>query len=195
MKASRRRNNRRRGVTLLELLAVMLIAGLLAAVGVPAFNAILKGTALRNAATGLTDTLSLARQLAITNRYIYTVEFVSDSADLTAEQRDAGVNEESYRIFFVDREAKDESNPRESDKITVGEWKLLPRFVVFDPNDPPPHEISLTPKRGAFASRQGEGLRYFKIVHTESGTDGREKAMQIMVTALTGTARAKPVAR
>jgi prepilin-type N-terminal cleavage/methylation domain-containing protein len=193
MRALRGEKKKTSGVTLIELLAVILIAGLLAAVGVPAFNAILKGTALRNAATGLTDTLAMARQLAIANRYLYRVEFITMQTVLTAGQHRAGVKENSYRIYFVDRKAKDQSNPRESEKVTIGKWKLLPRFVFFDSKDPPDEEIVFTSTGQAYGS-DGGWPDYFKIVHTESGTKGSEKAMQIKVVGITGTARAKPAA-
>lgn len=186
-----RANNKTSGVTLMELLAVILIVGLLAAIGVPAFNAILKGTALRNAATDLTDTLAMARQLAIANRYLYRVELITDDTVLTAAQRDAGAQEDAYRIYFVDRNAKNPNNPSEAEKITIGKWKLLPRFVAFDPKDPPPDEIIFTSTGQAY-QRSGGWPRYFKIVHTESGTGGKEKAMEVKVVGITGTARAKP---
>jgi prepilin-type N-terminal cleavage/methylation domain-containing protein len=180
------------GVTLLELLAVLLIAGLLAAIGIPSFNAIIKGTALRNAATALTDTFALARQLAIANRYMYRVEFITDETNLTASQLADGVTEDSYRIYFVERKAKDYNNPKEDEKITVGRWKLLPRFVIFDPDYLPPQEIVFKPTGGAFA-RPGSGIPYFQLLHTVSGTKGKEKTMEIAVNPITGTARSKPV--
>jgi prepilin-type N-terminal cleavage/methylation domain-containing protein len=194
-----RPTKRSEGVTLLELLAVLLIAGLLAAIGIPSFNAILKGTALRNAATALTDTLALARQLAIANRYMYRVEFITDEGKLPASERAAGVTVDSYRIYFVERKAKDYNNPKEDEKITVGKWRLLPRFVIFDPKDLPPTdpnrgrgEIIFKPTGGAFA-RPGSGIPFFQLLHTVSGTKGEEKAMEIAVNPITGTARSKPV--
>lgn len=186
------------GVTLLELLAVLLIAGLIAAIGIPSFNAILKGTALNNAATALTDTLALARQLAIANRYLYRVEFITDENRLSASERNAGTTENSYRIYFVKPEARDQNNPREDEKVTVGKWKLLPQSVIFDPDDLPPNdpdegrgEILFKPTGGAFA-RPGTGIPYFKLLHVASGTKGEEKAMEIAVNPITGTARSKP---
>jgi len=180
MRAIHAKKSRASGVTLMELLAVMLIAGLLAAVGVPAFNAILKGTALRNAATGLTDTLSMARQLAIANRYLYRVEFITDDPPLTAAQRSAGVRENSYRIYFVDRDAKTPSNPMESEKITIGKWKLLPRFVVFDTDEePPPDEI-------VFYATGGAGSPFpTSFLITQEGK-GNVKLMTIKVDGVTG---------
>lgn len=186
------------GVTLLELLAVLLIAGLIAAIGIPSFNSILKGTALRNAAVAMTDTLSLARQLSISNRYLYRVEFITDENRLSASERDAGITENSYRIYYVKRDARDQNNPREDEKVTVGKWKLLPQSVTFDPKDLPPNdpsegkgEIIFKPTGGAFA-RPGTGIPYFKLLHVASGTKGEEKAMEIAVNPITGTARAKP---
>ncbi len=182
----------RAGVTLAELLAVILIAGLLAAVSVPAFNSLLKGTALNTAAKALTDTFALARQLAITFRYLYHVELDDElTAAESADSIDDSLQENRYRIYFVDRKARDQNNPRESEKITVQKWKLLPKFVVFDRNKKPDDEIIFKPTGGAFP-RPGSGLQAFKIMHTESGTKGKEKSITITVNWITGSAKAEP---
>jgi len=186
------------GVTLIELLAVILIAGLLAAIGVPAFNSILKGTALRTAAKALTDTFSLARQFAITNRYLYHVELDDELtvADRGDEIKDDSLQEQRYRIYFVDRDAKDRDNPRESEKITVRKWRLLPKFVKFDLTNKPPAEIIFKPTGGALTRRDDGKYIFqweckFKILQAESGTSGTEKTMTISVNGITGRAKAE----
>jgi Tfp pilus assembly protein PilE len=178
----------------MELLAVMLIAGILAAVSVPSFNAIIKGTALRTAATSLTDTFSLARQFAITFRYVYRVEL---DTEITAAERNDKIDDslqiDRYRVYFVDREATNRDNPKESEKITVRKWRFLPRFVKFDDDPEPPREIDFKPGGGATAyNRAGQQMFQFKykfrVVHTESGAQGKEKRMTIGVNGITGKA-------
>jgi len=198
IRAEREKLSRATGVTLIELLAVMLIAGLLAAISVPSFNAIMKGTALNTAATSLTNTLALARQFAIVSRYVYHVELDYDlTAGEMADRVEDSLQEGRYRIYFVDRDAKDPLNPRESEKITVRQWRLLPKFVEFETDASFPNEIIFKPTGGATAYKRSGGpfsqfVYKFKIVHTESGTKGKEKSMTITVNAITGAVKAKP---
>jgi len=173
---------------LIELLAVILIAGLLAAMSVPTFNAILKGTALKTASKALTDTLSLGRQFAITNRYLYRVELDDDlTAAETSDDIDDLLQKHRYRIYYVDRRGRE---------VTVRKWRLLPESVKYDLNKKPPKEIVFKPNGGANAYNDS-GSQYFsfayvfKIVHTQSGPEGKMKAMEINVNGITGTAKSK----
>ncbi len=107
---------RDKGVTLMELLTVIAIIGMMAAITLPAFHLMARGHKLNSSAKLITDTLSSARGLAITHRRTHYVEFDDDSA----RQR--------IRIFYV-VEGGDISNP--DDRETVGEWKDLPEPIVF----------------------------------------------------------------
>ena len=157
---------------------MLMIAGLIAAIGIPSFNAILKGTALRNAATAMTDTLALARQLAIANRYMYRVEFITDATDLTGRRDEVKVD--SYRIYFEQRKPP-------NDRITVGKWKLLPRTVVFDQSKRPPEGIAFSATGGAHEVPSGsQWPRSFLIVQEGKG---EVKKMTIKVDGFTGRAK------
>jgi len=182
------------GLTLIELLAVLLIAGLLAAMSVPTFKAIIKGAALKTAAKALTDTFSLARQFAITNRYQYCVELVYKENQLPDAERlddiDDSLQIHRYRVYYVDREAMHPANPRDTEKITVRKWRSLPQLVQFDDRKPPPRAIVFNPTGGAFELPSGSWWpRNFLIVQPHTGPN--EKAMTIKLDGFTGRAKAE----
>jgi prepilin-type N-terminal cleavage/methylation domain-containing protein len=184
----------RSGITLVELLAVILIVGLLAAISVPMFTSILKGTALRTAAKSLTDTFSLARQLAITNRYEYHVEL---DDELTAEEKTDGIQDDSlqeqrYRVYYVTRNAADRANPSERDKVTVRKWRLFPDLVTFDRTNRPPDEIVFNPTGGAYEIPGTSPFELtFTVLHNKTGIQGQEKSMTVSVNKITGRAKAE----
>lgn len=196
MRAPRAKKSDVSGLTLIELLAVILIAGILAAMSVPTFNAILKGTALRTASKALTDTFSLGRQFAIMNRYVYRVELVHDPKQLSEAELNDNINNSlqinRYRIYFVKRSARWTADPTEADKVTVRKWRWLPKDVEFDDTNPPPEEIVFKPTGGAYERTSGSWPRNFWIVHTKQGTSAEKKAMIIKVGGITGRATAEP---
>ncbi len=63
------------GFTLLELLVVMAIIAILTAMSMPAISGYLKGARLKGGARQIVSALRMARQLAITKRDIYSVDF------------------------------------------------------------------------------------------------------------------------
>src|SRR6476646_6649716 len=66
---------RRRGFTLLELIVVLMIAGLVMAIAVPPFASLRDRAAVRTATADLGALFSSARQLAITRRTTVAVVF------------------------------------------------------------------------------------------------------------------------
>jgi prepilin-type N-terminal cleavage/methylation domain-containing protein len=194
MHVNRQKKQNRLGFTLIELLAVIMIAGLLAAISVPTFRGILKGSALNTAASSLTNTLSLARQMSIAFRYVYRVELDDElEAAERSDNIDDSLQEQRYRIYYARRDARDPDNPTEEEKVTVQKWRLLPKFVEFD-DDNSLREVCFKPTGGA-NGRDDSGKYFFwfeykfTIVHTESGTQGKEKGAVISVDGITGKVR------
>lgn len=68
-------NRPRSAFSLVELLIVVAIIGIIAGFGVPAVTGVLRGSSLTTATSQLTDTLSLARQHAISKNRIVEVRF------------------------------------------------------------------------------------------------------------------------
>lgn len=68
-------NRSRSAFSLVELLIVVAIIGIIAGFGVPAVTGVLRGSALTTATSQLTDTLSLARQHAISKNRTVEVRF------------------------------------------------------------------------------------------------------------------------
>jgi prepilin-type N-terminal cleavage/methylation domain-containing protein len=60
--------NRTRGFTLIEMLTVVVIVGIILAIGIPMMNSMSRATALQGAVRDVSNTLQLARQFAITHR-------------------------------------------------------------------------------------------------------------------------------
>jgi uncharacterized protein (TIGR02596 family) len=68
-------NHRRSAFSLVELLIVVAIIGIIAGFGVPAVQGVLRGSALTQASSQLTDNLALARQHAISRNRTVEVRF------------------------------------------------------------------------------------------------------------------------
>lgn len=112
---------RNKGTTLLELLAVIAIIGMMVAVSIPAFQKMSRGSRLRSGANSITNTLSWARQMAITYRRSYYVEFDDETTAPSPEKN-------RLRIFFVEKGG----NPgTPDDRKQVGDWIDLPDQIVF----------------------------------------------------------------
>ncbi len=151
-----------RAVTLIELLAVITIVALVMAVAVPGIKFFVKGSRLSAGAKKVADTLSFARQLAITNRYIYGVQFKPA--------------ENEYRIFFYDRNDPNKNNP--DDGITVDKWNYLPTSIQFASA---PNEVEFKPTGGVSGGSAG-----ILIMDKDSG-----KRRTITVINVTGRVRVK----
>ena len=68
-----------KGFTLIELMIVMLIMAIMLSISLPAFRSMGRGSALRNSVSSVCNTLSMARQWAITHKENVTFEWKSPS--------------------------------------------------------------------------------------------------------------------
>ncbi len=76
----RRLNAARSGITLLELLVVIVIMAIVMSVSIPAFTSMGRGAGMRGAVAEVRSTLSLSRQWAITKREPVTFQCGQDNS-------------------------------------------------------------------------------------------------------------------
>jgi prepilin-type N-terminal cleavage/methylation domain-containing protein len=115
----------RAGFTLVELLAVILIMGMLMLIAIPSFQSANRGGRTRTATLQLNSAVSLARQTAITTRQ--NVHIIFPDSGLTYDESTVDLAYRSYAIYG----ARDGY---------MGEWRRLPEGVVFDNLFRPPGE-------------------------------------------------------
>ena len=120
-------NHRRSAFSLVELLIVVAIIGVIAGFGVPALSGVLRGSALSQASSQLTDSLSLARQHAITKNRIVEVRFYRFGDPEVPGESASDPLKGQFRAFQY-FEISDSGVI-----IPVGKYQRLPDTIVMNP--------------------------------------------------------------
>jgi uncharacterized protein (TIGR02596 family) len=122
-------NRRRSAFSLVELLIVVAIIGIIAGFGVPAVTGVLRGSALTQAASQLTDNLGLARQHAITKNRVIEVRFYRFGDPEQPGEKPADPSTGNFRAFQY-------FEVNESGVIVpVGKYQRLPDTMVMNPGE------------------------------------------------------------
>jgi len=128
---------RTKGFTLIEMLTVLVIIGILLAATLPAVTHLMKSSGLTVAAREVSDTLSLARQYAITHRTVTRVVFPCSLTTLAAWSATGTNQAPSYQSYAV----------LEFGATTnyISKWEFLPVGTVFMSDGPQPPLIGTLP--------------------------------------------------
>ncbi len=121
------------GFTLIEMLAVLVIVGLLLGLSSVALVRVAGTEAVRQSATALEATLSLARQHAIAHREETFVVFIPPNLNFTQLSRLKPLAGRCYAVYA--------RNPESGEGRLISEWTRLPTGAILDatsgrPNTP-----------------------------------------------------------
>jgi prepilin-type N-terminal cleavage/methylation domain-containing protein len=112
------------GFTLIEMLTVIVIVGIMLALTIPAVTSLMKSSGVSVATRQVSNTLGLARQLAITQRVYARVVFPYDTVT------PLGTESMLYRAYAV-MINRDNSAAAIANWKYVSKWEYLPVGVVF----------------------------------------------------------------
>ena len=138
-------NRLERAFTLMELLIVLVIMGLLAAIALPAMKGLQKSNTIANATQQLITDLAYARQTAIREQTTVHVIFVPPNIDslppsTAADQggirdRTTWKNLLTHRYsgyaLFVERSVGDQPGTNQWHPRYIGPWRYLPEGIIF----------------------------------------------------------------
>ena len=117
--------SRQQGFTLVEMISVLVIVAIILSIAIPAVTNLVKASALSSAAREVSNTLSLARQYAITHRTYTRVVFLYDYYNNSSTGTRADMWYHTYAVMTN----RDTTNP--SGWLYVTKWEYLPTGAVF----------------------------------------------------------------
>ena len=125
-----------KGVTLVELIVVIVIAGILAGLALPSLNGWIDGLKVKKVARQIVTDLQLAKAKAVSEGVQYRVHFDTASARYSIQKGNLSSGSTTWTLAGIVRELSNAANPYFAKNVAISNTfpSSCPDCVVFSPS-------------------------------------------------------------